>query len=446
MLLKNIQIFALISLPKIFNFFLFLSIFSLLFFWDLKIGNELINTRTFFIFPTIFIIIFQYTKFETKNLIFYLLIFISLIAHLYLTNYEKKIISVSNFAPIFYITFLFFFIDFFFEKVYRYIYLSSKVFIIIFGIYILIFFIYELLIKKNIIETTQACNIFFKNFAYEIQANPFFFKFFLEPSHLAMAAVGPIVWSIYNFKKVSDKEYFFGIFIIFILILVFTSMTLLAGFLLTIICIFFSNYSIITKKYKKISFIALLFLFAFILLNNNCSSRITRIIAIDQKFFSTQTEANTNSNLINNLNIKTKTNYEHPNVTSDVYRVNILITLNSIEKFPFGWGINNYGVAHNFFVKKIDSQYLSPESFFLNNNDGRSNFLKLLVEFGIFSLIFFIYIIYFMFAKKIPFEIKTIFCGLVITQMGSGAGYFNGGFIFIVIFSIILIRKKTLTY
>lgn len=441
MLLNKIRIFILNNSTKVFNFFLFLSIFSLLFLWDLKIGNELINTRTFFIFLTIFIVIFQLKKFEIKNLIFYLLVFISLIAHLYLTNYEKKIITISDLAPIFYITVLFLSIDLFFEKIYKYIYLSSKFFVIILGTYMLVFSIHTL-IFGNIINQNQVCGVLDVNLSYSIIKNSYFIKIFLEPSHFAMSAVGPFVWSIYNYKKVSDKEYFVTIFLISLLILLYTSMTLLAGILFSIICIFFSNYTVIMKKYKKITFITLLLFFSIILLKNDCSSRITRIFTIDQ--FERETQTSLHPNLIDKLNIKK--DYEYPNLTSDVYRVNLLITVSSIETFPFGVGINNYEFVHKTFSKLISKRHITPEAFYLNFNDARSNFFKLLSEFGIFSLIIFLYLIYFMFSKKIPFEIKTIFCGLVVTQMASGAGYFNGGFIFIIIFSIILVRKKSFIY
>ena len=67
------------------------------------------------------------------------------------------------------------------------------------------------------------------------------------------------------------------------------------------------------------------------------------------------------------------------------------------------------------------------------------------MEFGIFGLIFYIFIFLFIINKKIPIELKLFYVPLIITQSLRGAGYFNGGFIliaFLMAFTYINLYRK----
>jgi hypothetical protein len=50
-------------------------------------------------------------------------------------------------------------------------------------------------------------------------------------------------------------------------------------------------------------------------------------------------------------------------------------------------------------------------------------------EYGVFSLIFFYFIIFYLNSSRILIEEKILITPIVLTQLISGAGYFNGGFI-----------------
>ena len=63
-----------------------------------------------------------------------------------------------------------------------------------------------------------------------------------------------------------------------------------------------------------------------------------------------------------------------------------------------------------------------------NNKDGANNFNKLIVEFGIFGLIIYLFIFLFLINKKISIELKLFYFPFILTQSLRGAGYFNGGF------------------
>ena len=81
---------------------------------------------------------------------------------------------------------------------------------------------------------------------------------------------------------------------------------------------------------------------------------------------------------------------------------------------------------------------MSPEILTLNKTDGRSNFFKLTTEFGIFSLLIYLFCIYFTFIRKIELKQKSFVIPVIITQLISGAGYFNGGFAIFLFIMIIL--------
>ena len=86
------------------------------------------------------------------------------------------------------------------------------------------------------------------------------------------------------------------------------------------------------------------------------------------------------------------------------------------------------------------------EVYTLNYNDGASNFTKSLTEFGFIAFLFLIPLISFLFTKKINNKKKIFFLTLIITQLLRGAGYFNGGFAFCIIFVILTYLKKNEKY
>ena len=132
-------------------------------------------------------------------------------------------------------------------------------------------------------------------------------------------------------------------------------------------------------------------------------------------------------------------NYQNANVTVDVYQNAFLVTLKSITNEKFGFGINNYATAFDKYTPEnmqVDNKtnsnlrnIFSSEIGALNRSDGRANFFKLITEFGVFSIIFIFYCIYFTISKKISFKEKTFLVPLIATSMISAAGYFNAGFI-----------------
>ena len=85
-------------------------------------------------------------------------------------------------------------------------------------------------------------------------------------------------------------------------------------------------------------------------------------------------------------------------------------------------------------MPNVSVQYHEIRVF--NYNDGASNLAKLVVEFGIFSVLLFIFFIYWGLSNRVSVITKIFFIPFVATQLIRGAGYFNGGFLLIVLLMI----------
>jgi hypothetical protein len=132
------------------------------------------------------------------------------------------------------------------------------------------------------------------------------------------------------------------------------------------------------------------------------------------------------------------------NLTIEVFINSFKIAYYSnIDKKFLGNGLNNYESA---FAKHLLDEIVPPyyEVYFLNYNDGSNNLAKILVEFGIFSLLFLYVFFKYVFNAQVPLTEKMFFTSLILTQLGRGAGYLNGGFIFsfAMMFSWLLINNK----
>jgi len=111
------------------------------------------------------------------------------------------------------------------------------------------------------------------------------------------------------------------------------------------------------------------------------------------------------------------------------------ISFTTLHHKPFGWGLNMYEYAFDLYM--FDQRvypYHYHEVFTLNYNDGSANIPKLITEFGLFSFILIPIFFIFIFSKKISPQNKIFFGTLILTQLLRGAGYFNGGFGFSIIF------------
>lgn len=131
------------------------------------------------------------------------------------------------------------------------------------------------------------------------------------------------------------------------------------------------------------------------------------------------------------------------NLSTAVLINSINISIETLKDRIFGWGLNRYERAFDYYMFNII--ILPPfyhEIFTLNYNDGSSNLTKSVTEFGIISFIFIPIIFFFFFTNRVSRYQKIFFLTIILTQLLRGAGYFNGGFAFSLIFIILTYLKK----
>lgn len=80
---------------------------------------------------------------------------------------------------------------------------------------------------------------------------------------------------------------------------------------------------------------------------------------------------------------------------------------NSIFAKPLGWGFDRYESAfYDFNYRNLFNQTKISE---LNSKDAGNNFIKIVVEFGVFSLLFFLLLINYARSKSISLKEKCFF-------------------------------------
>ena len=273
---------------------------------------------------------------------------------------------------------------------------------------------------------------------------------FNENSHLGMVAPGIIAFLINLIlkKKISlQKKIIFFIFIC--ICFVKSSTTLLLGTILSLLILIIFNYQKLSKK-LIFSFAFIILIFGSILvLNTECKGR----------FISLEREVSFNSNNNSEINDKGQTrkiyNFQRiQNYLNSIFALDYMLSKavhyhalsilkHSIKEKPFGWGLNRYSVAFEYFNTKYPPTKEILKNY--NNKDGTNNIVKIFVEFGIFGLIFYLFVFIFLINKHIPIELKLFYVPIIITQSIRGAGYFNGGFIliaFLMLFTYINLYRK----
>ena len=128
-------------------------------------------------------------------------------------------------------------------------------------------------------------------------------------------------------------------------------------------------------------------------------------------------------------------------LSSDVFFHALKVTYDSVFIKPSGWGFQGYELAYNNYNKthNIFKKYLKE----YNNKDASNNTFKIITEFGIFSMIIFLFLLYASLNKKISLENKIFLLPFLVTQLIRGAGYFNGAFI-LMFFLLIMLQFKNI--
>ena len=275
-----------------------------------------------------------------------------------------------------------------------------------------------------------------ENFINDLSFQEYFFK---ENSHLGMIAPAIIYYSILKFSYEKNRSFKLFLTSIFIIVCyIKSSTTFLVGMVICGIVIVLFDYRRIKKTliYILFFFIALS---SFILINDReCRTRFIPaygdVKIVDNKI----------ANKITEWSLETRS--ERGGMSSAVFFQSFLIGIHSFKNKPFGVGLNQYQVAFRKYFEEntldeiVGTKYNEYKIEFLNqinDKDASNNFVKILTEFGIFGVLFYLTIFIILFSQKINLEIKVFLTSIIITQTIRGAGYFNGGFALAAILLII---------
>lgn len=358
-----------------------------IFFWEINI--YFIQLR-FLIFLLIFPILLNLNKISLSNFIKYLLISLVLFIHLSFqsnTSFTNNLYSILG-------LFLFMIItdtykEFFFSNLDKIIYFFLLAFYLFIVFQFFSFDDYFKQVSSSCVGCFSILRVFFK-----------------ENSHFGLIAPSVIFYLLFisNYKKFLN----FSAIIIFLLIcFVNPSLTLYLGLIILFIFCFFFKIKLL--KSQKLVFI---FIICFILLKL-FTDTAARIKVVD--FFNK-----------NNINLST-----------EVYKTSYLVAKNAILHKPLGYGFNNYSEAFDSFIGNLN--IYNNQVLLLNKKDASNNFSKIVTEFGVFSILFFYFIISFLLNKKINNKIKIfLLLPIIIQTFVRGAGYFNGGFLLFVFFAFFL--------
>ena len=438
----------------------------------------------------------------------------------FFTSNNFLISSLLIFCIYFYSSFFYFFefknfvsTKFNFELIINELNIKTLGQVIIFGITLLIIFFYKNLIVKNL---TKLADFFVVSFVVLIiiynfnknnilvdtlfSCNLGFFYYtrflFFENSHFAVVSATIITYFFFYIKDYFNKKILFCFYILFFIFSI-GSMTITLTFFLCMMLSILTSL-IFCRKKENYSIYFLIILLIFVNLNFFYGKNFFLKLNTDRYFsfdpskkrsagsevfysisptnFKSQYCSVKNNNVKNKIDLKSRDlfkgslTYDKSKLNhilrKDVVNLSVGIQLyslyfakNTITKYPFGVGLNNYSNFREVFDKdqviegeKPYQKIIFNDWFFksmpaivldFNKNSGSNNFSKLIVEFGILGLILLIIIFYMLCSNKIDNSVKIIFLTLFVNQLLiRGTGYFNNGFLIIIIFLILIFFDK----
>ena len=427
------------------NFIFVIVIFSNLILWDNKNFNSMyLSLLGFFLVYKINFLKFNYYKYFSFYVV---LLFIIINSFINTDNYQLTLKSISGLLVL---SFLFLF---FFEYIQNSLRNAIRLSFIFLFIYLILIFINKHLYFFNNQSSTELINSYLFNIV--TQCSGFSINhldiLFTENSHIAMILPSLVIYYFFYNQNVN----YFNLFIflgIIIISLLYTSTTLMVGYLLSCLISIFIFYYYKDKNFIKsiklfslvtVIFISLIFLIEsckkkyndlFLVLMNNHTNSQTSYIMTKKAFDLDAIELNEYKS---NLSLKTKIRRKHTNITSTTFVVHLYHAYDMIFIKPFGWGINNYQKSFESNYNKVKDKLRIKKNSIPNSNDGSSVLIKSIVEFGFLNLLFLYEIIKFIFLRSNKdLDLKVFILSLISIQLLRGAGYFNGGFLFFFLFIV----------
>ena len=450
------------------NFEKFLLIFSLsCFIYGWSIKYEFFQLRLLVFLPIFFIVINTIKSKKYNFLIFPIIFFLFLLIHFFLVSYFKGNLNFNILLYILAASLIAVIISYYYLEIVNNLHLIVKYFLILI-IPVMIVNIYQAYNYASIDGSLFLRQLYFNCDNSVINFGKFFFK---ENSHFSLIAVPVLISFIFIEKKLINK-FFIILFSVFIIInLIFFSTTLIVSIIFCSFIYFiyfgiiafkelkkinidekssikFSNkYGFIKLYFNKIKKLILIFLIPlFLLYQPTCEKKFMETV-----YLITKVENDVIMENYESMPRYKETGYE-VNSSSSTYYYTLLVTLETFKKYPFGVGFNDYYFGYlyskpllDWFVNKESPIMVHDYAENVNQRDGYNNFAKLVVEFGIFNLIFIPIYLKFIFTNKINLFNKLFISSLILTQLLKGVGYFNGGFILGILFMLITVyldKKK----
>lgn len=413
------------------NFIFFnIGLFFFIFLWDLKLSD--FEFRFLILLP-FFTLISYWEKFNYKTLkkIFVIPTIISF--HLLIVGFfNQYTFGLRDVIGIIFLFIIFAITIINLDNIEKSLSIIIKIFTVFFSLLYIIFFFYS----GSVLTPDCYDGWFFKT------------KFiFVENSHFALISVPIINYYTFLFceNKIHKKNLFDFVFFMIFLIISFInfSTTFLIGLILTQSFFLLKNYS--NKKFVITNLILLII--SILILSNykQCIDRsvgsiknISELIIL-KKFIN---KKNNDDNLLS-IDEKEKIIREKRidmNMSVETFIVSLEITYNSILSNPFGVGFNRYQNAHKKFIDEI----VKINKNVKKNNiyDGSTNLSKIPTEFGIFGIFFIVLFGFSILIKKNLNQIDYFVISLICIQFLRGVGYFNAGFLLIVIVYFFKINKE----
>ena len=409
--------------------FILLSFIAYVYFWDIK--SSLIQIRfliILLIFPYFFL-----SGNRINSIVYFFFPVLFIFIHLITVS---NILDIKiNIQRIYEIFFLYYFLVISYaykEIILNYLNQFILIFLLIFYLSIIFYFF-----KKP-----ESINLIISCYQGWFSLNNFLF---LENSHFGMISSSILWYSV--FRIFDNKINFISKFLLLIFI-IFSFINISTSFLFNIIIISFLALFFCFKKIHSKEFLVILFLLIvsiFILIfEKQCAGRffhtvksVTSYFTFSEKLYK-QIEGKIAGKEAEVKNFI-------PNMSTSIYVSSHKVMIFALKENILGFGLNQYYVVHEKYFIKNKDQYnfdIEPYLLQLNKQDASNNFVKLVCEFGIFSIFIFYFILKLLMSNTTLF-LKFFFLAPLTSQLFlRGAGYFNGGFIFFLFFTIILSFKN----
>lgn len=410
------------------NFILLLFV-TFVYFWDVQYSK--VQFR-FLIILLIFPFIFFFKNKDNSIKYFFIIVLFIFIHLIVVSNVYDIKINIQRIYEIFFL-FYFFIISYAYKEIIlNYLNRFISIFLLIFFLSIIFYFI------KN----PEHVNFIISCYQGWFSLNNFLF---LENSHFGMISSSILWYSV--FRLFDNKINFISKVLLFIFI-IFSFINISTSFLFnTIIVSFLALIFCFKKIYSKefLVILSLLVLSIFILIfEKQCAGRFFDTVKSVTSYFSFSEKLYKN---FEEKKIGKEAEFGKfiPNMSTSIYVNSQKIMLFVLKENIFGFGLNQYYVAHQKYFIKNKNKYnfdIEPYLLQLNKQDASNNFVKLVCEFGIFTILIFYFIIKLL-LNNTPLFLKFFFLAPLISQLFfRGAGYFNGGFIFFLFFTIMLSFKN----